>query len=477
MAAAMIFGLLSIMPPSAAYADDPDLPLAVGRWNIPDVELQGLLDVTFPDNLLESAEIYVTEQSKKMDIILYLSPDDDSGRYLKEISTESGATGVTGETLKSDAQERPVKIVLSSVTYKAKYRSMSTYKLSDNDSSLLAYLVFNLAKAQPVTIDDSALVSKITEAEAIDADGYTEASHAALAAAIAAAQDVLVPSFYASQGEIDEQITALEAAIDGLVLVADTTALTVKITEAAAIAQGNKSAAAYATLQTAVTAARAVLDKADATQSEIDSALTALQTAVARFNSSADITNTSGDDKTKSTETAVVTDLSAVKVTVADRVWTGKKIATGFVVSVNGKALTLGSDYTIASTGANENIGEGTVTIVGQGGYGKSATATFNIVPKAVKISSAKTGKKSLTVKWSAAPKAEKITKYQVRFRLKGVKSWSAAKTVSASNTSFVVKKLKEGKKYEVQARVYKTVKGVKYYSAWSAAKTSKKIK
>jgi hypothetical protein len=244
--------------------------------------------------------------------------------------------------------------------------------------------------------------------------------------------------------------------------------------------QGNKSAAAYAALKAAVTAARVVLDKADATQAEIDAALAALQTAVARFNSSADITNNPNggddDDKTKSTETAVVTDLSAVKVTVADRVWTGKKIASGFVVSVNGKALTLGSDYTVASTGANKNIGKGTVTIVGNGGYGKTATATFRIVPKAVKISSVKAGKKSLTVKWSAAPKAEKITRYEVRWKARGVKSWNT-KAVSAATVSLVVKKLKKGKRYEVQARVYRAVGGVKYYGAWSAVRTSGKVK
>jgi hypothetical protein len=39
------------------------------------------------------------------------------------------------------------------------------------------------------------------------------------------------------------------------------------------------------------------------------------------------------------------------------------------------------------------------------------------------------------------------------------------------------VKKLKKGKRYDAQVRVYKTVKGVKYYSAWSKVKTSAKVK
>jgi hypothetical protein len=48
---------------------------------------------------------------------------------------------------------------------------------------------------------------------------------------------------------------------------------------------------------------------------------------------------------------------------------------------------------------------------------------------------------------------------------------------VSAAKTSLAVGKLKKGKKYEVQARAYKTVGGAKYYGAWSAVKTSGKVK
>jgi hypothetical protein len=70
----------------------------------------------------------------------------------------------------------------------------------------------------------------------------------------------------------------------------DKDALSAQITEAAAVAQGKKSAAAYAALQGALAAARVALDKADATQLEIDAALSALSDAVATFNSSADDT-------------------------------------------------------------------------------------------------------------------------------------------------------------------------------------------
>jgi hypothetical protein len=58
-----------------------------------------------------------------------------------------------------------------------------------------------------------------------------------------------------------------------------------------------------------------------------------------------------------------------------------------------------------------------------------------------------------------------------------GAKKWLSPKAVSAAKASLTVKKLKKGKRYDTQVRVYKTVKGVKYYSAWSKVKTSAKVK
>ncbi|MDR1043403.1 MAG: NEAT domain-containing protein, partial [Clostridiales Family XIII bacterium] len=275
------------------------------------------------------------------------------------------------------------------------------------------------------------------------------------------------------------------------------TGLSVKIMEAARIAQGSKSDAAYAALQSAITAARTVLDNSNSAQTEIDNAMSALAVAIAIFNSSADSSGTGnnntaenntgdsnnaggnnniGGDLTKSPATAIVTSLSTLTITAADKVWTGKKIATGFVLTAGGKKLTAGADYTITSTGANKNIGSGTVQIVGKGGYTGAVTVKFRIVPKAVNVKSVKVGKRSLTVKWAKAPKAEKITKYEVRWKVRGAKSWKS-KAVSSAKASLAVKKLTKGKRYEVQARVYKTVGGTKYYSSWSKVRTSGKVK
>ena len=71
--------------------------------------------------------------------------------------------------------------------------------------------------------------------------------------------------------------------------------------------------------------------------------------------------------------------------------------------------------------------------------------------------------------------KGSKITGYQVQYSLK--KNFSSKKTVTvskAATTKVVIKKLKSKKTYYVRIRAYKKVKGKKYYSAWSKAKTVK---
>ncbi|MDR1293321.1 MAG: NEAT domain-containing protein [Clostridiales Family XIII bacterium] len=173
---------------------------------------------------------------------------------------------------------------------------------------------------------------------------------------------------------------------------------------------------------------------------------------------------------------SALTSLSSLKIVASDKVWTGKKIATGFVLAVGGKKLSAGKDYSIKSTGANKNIGAGTVKIAGKGGYTGAATVKFKIVPKAVSVKSAKAGVKALALSFAKAPKAEKITKYEVRWRVKGAKSWSAPKAVSPAKAALTVNQLKKGKSYDVQARVYKTVSGSKYYSEWSKVKASAKV-
>ena len=156
---------------------------------------------------------------------------------------------------------------------------------------------------------------------------------------------------------------------------------------------------------------------------------------------------------------------------IKDAVYTGKAIAPAPVVKYNGKKLVKGRDYTVKYAN-NKAVGTATVTITGIGKYGESVKKTFRINPRAVALSAVTPGTKQLTVKWK---KGKGVTGYEVQYSLK--KSFASAKKVTitkAATVKTVIKKLLSNKTYYVRIRTYKTVKGKKYYSAWSGAKSAK---
>ena len=144
------------------------------------------------------------------------------------------------------------------------------------------------------------------------------------------------------------------------------------------------------------------------------------------------------------------------------------------------KQLVEGTDYIVIYEN-NKNVGKATVKVIGEGNYVGSVTKTFKINPKGTTIKAPAKLKKGFTAKWakqSAKMGTTRITGYQVRYSLKSSMAGAKIKTVKGyAKTSVKVTKLKAKKKYYVQVRTYKTVNGVKYYSAWSAKKavTTKK--
>ena len=156
---------------------------------------------------------------------------------------------------------------------------------------------------------------------------------------------------------------------------------------------------------------------------------------------------------------------------IVDAVYTGKAIQPAPVVKYGGRKLSKGVDYTVAYKN-NKAVGKATVTIKGIGKYAESVNKTFIISPKAVALSALSAGKGQLTVKWK---KGKDITGYEVQYSLK--KSFASPGTVvikKAGTVKTVLKKLTTGKTYFVRIRAYKDVKGKKYYSAWSKAKSAK---
>jgi len=172
-------------------------------------------------------------------------------------------------------------------------------------------------------------------------------------------------------------------------------------------------------------------------------------------------------------------DISKAKVAaIANKTWTGKQIkpsVTSF--KFNGFDFKTGDDAAV-SYGTNKAIGKGAVKLTGKGNFTGTKTVSFKINPKKNAVSKIEAGSRQMKVTWSRPDRtAQGITKYQMRYRVKGATSWKSVKTYSASTSSATVKSLTKGKQYQVQVRSYKTVSGVKYYSAWSAAKTGAKIK
>ncbi|MDR1775101.1 MAG: fibronectin type III domain-containing protein [Actinomycetes bacterium] len=136
--------------------------------------------------------------------------------------------------------------------------------------------------------------------------------------------------------------------------------------------------------------------------------------------------------------------------------------------SGNGSAASGGSGGSAASGGAAGSV------------QGITMPVTKPTVKK-VGISKLKVGKRKLTVTWKKLAASQQVTKYQVRWRIKGKAKWSKVKTLAASKKSYIISGLKKGKRYQVQVRAYRKIttgaSAGTYYSAWSATKISGKLK
>ena len=142
--------------------------------------------------------------------------------------------------------------------------------------------------------------------------------------------------------------------------------------------------------------------------------------------------------------------------------------------------MKIGTDYTVKWSNANsKNVGSYKVTITGKGKYTGTTSATYKIRPKGTKIKKLKRGKKSVSIRWkkqSGKMSKSRITGYQIQLARdkKFTKNKKTIQVKGYKKVSVKATKLKAKKKYYVRVRTYKTVKGVKYYSPWSKAKTVK---
>ena len=163
-------------------------------------------------------------------------------------------------------------------------------------------------------------------------------------------------------------------------------------------------------------------------------------------------------------------DITSAKVTLASSSleFTGKTQKPSPTVTLNGKKLKNGTDYTVSYKN-NKAIGKAYVIVKGKNNYTGTIKKSFNIVPQKQVIVKLSAQAKAFSVKWTLN---KNVTGYQIKYstasNFSGGKSVYIKKNTSAKKT---LTSLKSKKTYYVKVRSYKTVNGVKYYGAWSNAK------
>ena len=167
---------------------------------------------------------------------------------------------------------------------------------------------------------------------------------------------------------------------------------------------------------------------------------------------------TANNDITKATVSGIST-----------KAFTGKAITQNVTVKVGNTVLKNGTDYTVSYSN-NKNVGKATVKITGKGKYGGVITKTFKINPAKQEIQKLTAKSKAFFVDWAQKGSA---TGYEIQYATNS--KFTSAKKVTITNNKTdtkTISKLSGKKKYYVRVRSYTTVKGTKYYGAWSASKS-----
>ncbi|MBR1663876.1 MAG: hypothetical protein IJ696_06090 [Ruminococcus sp.] len=185
-------------------------------------------------------------------------------------------------------------------------------------------------------------------------------------------------------------------------------------------------------------------------------------------------TEPAAEDKPAADKPAAVkkTSIKTAKVSaIKAKSYTGKAIKPAVTVKLGKKTLKKGTDYTVTYKN-NKAVGKATVTVKGKGSYTGTITKTFKINPKKSSIKKVTSPKKKQAK--VTLSKVSGATGYQIQYSTSKKFTKKTTKTVTVKSTSKLFKSLKKGKTYYFKVRTLKTVKGVKYYSDYSAAKKIK---
>ena len=142
-------------------------------------------------------------------------------------------------------------------------------------------------------------------------------------------------------------------------------------------------------------------------------------------------------------------------------------------VKFNG-VLKNGTDYTVSYSN-NVYTGKATATIKGIGNYTGTVKKTYIIKPKREALSSLKNIRtRKIIIKWK---KDSKVSGYQLQYAKNKNFYYSKTANISKKATSVILRYAGKGSRYYIRIRGYKTIKGTKYYGAWSKVKSCKVVR
>lgn len=176
---------------------------------------------------------------------------------------------------------------------------------------------------------------------------------------------------------------------------------------------------------------------------------------------------------------ATHTSIEKAKVSyIAPKTYSGKWIKPTPNVTLGGKKLTKGVDFTVSYLN-NKRSGKATIIIRATGMYKGTKRATFNILPKESRVVRLQSRHGAIAVKWKS--RSSSASGYQIRystssrqFSTKKLKRGTTVTIVGKNYVSSTLRSLESKTRYYVQVRTYKKSNGVLYYSKWSAIKKAK---
>lgn len=130
-----------------------------------------------------------------------------------------------------------------------------------------------------------------------------------------------------------------------------------------------------------------------------------------------------------------------------------------------------GTEYTVSYSN-NKDIGTGTIQVQFSGKLSGCISTDFEIVPKGTTIRGITTGDKSVCIKFNK--QTAQSSGYQIEYSTNSDFQDSSLVNVQNGKSQVVVNSLKSDTVYYAHIRTYKSVQGVKYYSAWSKSKKFK---